>query len=1113
MYQIIFITLFIPFLLFANEKVTLQLKWFHQFQFAGYYAAKEKGFYSDVGIDVEIKERDLKYNNIEQVISGKAQYGVGDSVLMLYKAKNEPVVIVSPIFQHSPNTLISLKENNITSLYDLKDKRILFYPNDTDGLAILSILKKFNISNVKLIRNRTKDDYFKLINNEVDLMVGYLSNEPFYFKERGINIINPAHYGFDLYGDMLFTNESEVLNHPQRVKKFKEATLKGWEYALNNKDEIINLIFNKYSKRKSIEHLKYEADAIEYVISRNTIPLGSFDKGRIQYIADLYKEQKLLKNVPNIKKFIFEDYLFEINANLTNDEKDYLLNKEVLKVANLKSFYPYNYNINGNAQGYIIDYINLLSKSLNIKVEYVLKPWNELLSMIRNNEIDIIPNIAVNEERSKYIDYTNFSPILYQTALGIPSNSKVKSLKDLSGKKASIMKSSFLEKIIKELYPSIELHTTNTVEEAVKLLSEQKVDAVLGELSILEYNTKFKWLNKIKIINISIEDDVISTTPLYMGVKKDNLLLKSILEKTNSSLSNSTKLELKRKWLEKTHINSLDFTKDDYKYLSNKKSINYCINQNRIPLENFSENKHLGISSDFIRIIEDKTDLNFNLISTGSSFINNESCELVSLVVKKKDIEKSRTNEFLSFPLAVATTFNESYIASFKKLYGKKIGYVKNSVDIGYLKQKYPNVFFKEVVSIKKGLELVIDNKLYGVLGALPELGYNIQKNYQSDIKVSGNLDEKVEYAFNVNKDNFQLISIINKVLDSITQEEKDLIFNKWINIKYEKDIDIKKLLLIFLVFSIIVLIITYKNRQIKDINKEMKRYIKIVDEHILTSTTDLDGNITYASKAFCDITGYKREELIGKNHNIIRHKDMPNSLYKNLWETIKIGKKWSGEIKNKKKDGSFYWVDVNVEPMYNSKNEIYGYMSVRHDITDKKKVEEISITDELTGLYNRRYFNQVLHQELSRAKRDCHPFALIIFDVDFFKQYNDNYGHQRGDVVLKEIGKALKSICKRTSDFPFRIGGEEFAVIFSPHFKENAVEFANIINKRIEELKIEHDYSNVSNFVTISVGLYFNIGEEIESEEDVYNFTDQALYNAKERGRNQVVIYDKTYN
>ena len=293
----LFIIFFLSIHSYANEKVTLQLKWFHQFQFAGYYAAKEKGFYADLGLDVEIKQRDLKYNNIEQVIIGEAEYGVADSVLMLYKAKNLPVIVVAPIFQHSPGVLLSLKSSELKSPYELDGKDVLFYPNDTDGFALLAMLNKLN-KKPNLIRKREKNDYTKLISGEVDAIPAYLSNEPFYFKQKGIdiNVINPSSYGFDLYGDMLFTNVNEGLNHPERVQKFKEASLKGWEYALNNKEEIIKLIHEKYNKEKSIEHLRYEAEAISKLISKELTPLGTIDNGRIQYIFNLYKEYGLIKN-------------------------------------------------------------------------------------------------------------------------------------------------------------------------------------------------------------------------------------------------------------------------------------------------------------------------------------------------------------------------------------------------------------------------------------------------------------------------------------------------------------------------------------------------------------------------------------------------------------------------------------------------------------------------------------------------------------------------------------------------------------------------------------------------------------------------------------------------
>ncbi|GAB1467283.1 hypothetical protein MASR2M54_27830 [Aliarcobacter cryaerophilus] len=114
----------------------------------------------------------------------------------------------------------------------------------------------------------------RLIKNEVDVIPAYIANEPFLFKEKGydVNIINPTNYGFDMYGDMLFTNEDEAKNNPDRVEKFKEATLKGWKYALENKEEIIQLINEKYTQEKTIEHLRYEANAIDSLINKNLTP-------------------------------------------------------------------------------------------------------------------------------------------------------------------------------------------------------------------------------------------------------------------------------------------------------------------------------------------------------------------------------------------------------------------------------------------------------------------------------------------------------------------------------------------------------------------------------------------------------------------------------------------------------------------------------------------------------------------------------------------------------------------------------------------------------------------------------------------------------------------------
>ena len=497
----------------ANEKIVLQLKWFHQFQFAGYYAAKEKGFYDEVGLNVEIRQRDLKYNNIDEVINGNAQYGVADSILILYRLKQQPVVIVSPIFQHSPSVFISLKKSNISSVYELNNKDILFYPNDTDGFSLLAMIKKFDLD-VNLVRERYKDDYMRLINNEVDVMPAYIANEPFLFKEKGydVNIINPTNYGFDMYGDMLFTNEDEAKNNPIRVEKFKEATLKGWKYALENKEEIIQLINEKYSKEKSIEHLRYEANAIDSLINKDVTPLGYLDQGRIRYISEMYEYYGLTESKIDLNDFLFDEISKkDKKLSLSDEEIKYLKDNPILKVHNFDSLPPYNFTLNNYPKGFVIDYIQLVGKVLGVKIEFIQnKSLKESFDMLENNQLDILPNIAISDERKKTIDFTNYSLVNFQISLGVNKQSDIKSLSDLKNKKVSVVENFFLEDILKKEYPSIILYKTKNTEEAIEAVASNKADAVIHNLSTIEYLINKNWLSNLK--TIVLKDDNIDYT-------------------------------------------------------------------------------------------------------------------------------------------------------------------------------------------------------------------------------------------------------------------------------------------------------------------------------------------------------------------------------------------------------------------------------------------------------------------------------------------------------------------------------------------------------------------------------------------------------------------------
>jgi diguanylate cyclase (GGDEF)-like protein/PAS domain S-box-containing protein len=285
---------------------------------------------------------------------------------------------------------------------------------------------------------------------------------------------------------------------------------------------------------------------------------------------------------------------------------------------------------------------------------------------------------------------------------------------------------------------------------------------------------------------------------------------------------------------------------------------------------------------------------------------------------------------------------------------------------------------------------------------------------------------------------------------------------------------------------------------------KEIDRYADTVDQYVITSQTDENGIIRSVSQAFCDISGYSHEELIGNKHNIVRHPDMPASIYDDLWQTISSGKVWRGEVKNAKKDGGYYWVDVNIDPQFDQEGQIVGYTAVRQDITDKKHVEELSVTDPMTGLYNRRHFGQQFDILATKAFEDNKLLVFQIFDVDKFKQYNDNYGHQAGDDVLIGIGQTMKTTAKKHDALAYRLGGEEFALLYQADNVDNAIQCAEDMRQAVEALGIIHEYNAAAKVVTASFGLF--ISKNSANIETSYQKGDEALYEAKEGGRNRIV-------
>lgn len=280
--------------------------------------------------------------------------------------------------------------------------------------------------------------------------------------------------------------------------------------------------------------------------------------------------------------------------------------------------------------------------------------------------------------------------------------------------------------------------------------------------------------------------------------------------------------------------------------------------------------------------------------------------------------------------------------------------------------------------------------------------------------------------------------------------------------------------------------------------NRMLSEYTEIVDKNVIVSRTDLNGKILYVSDAFCRAAEMTREELIGRTHNVISHPDMDKEVYKELWETITWGNVWKGEIKNRSGKGSDYWISATISPTYSKSGRINGYTAVCTDITVKKQMEKLSVTDPLTGLFNRLRLDSVFKKEIERCERYGCPLSVILIDVDGFKSINDSHGHQTGDIVLCEAAEVLRNNIRKT-DTIGRWGGEEFLIICPETDMDGAFRLA----EKLRSAVASHNFL-VAGHVTCSIGV--TAYEENATESIMMKSADLALYQAKHEGRNKVV-------
>ncbi|MGV7208251.1 EAL domain-containing protein [Oxalobacteraceae bacterium A2-2] len=295
----------------AQDKVVLQLKHSHQFQFAGYYAAQEKGYYREAGLDVRIVEGKDGQAPEREVLAGRAQFGVGSSSLLLARMRGRPLVVLGVVFQHTPYALAMRQDGPEPDIRRIVGKRVMLdslVEEASEADELLAYLQKEGIGAADIQRVEHSFNPDDLISGKVDAQAIYTTNEPDFYDRAGFpyDVYSPRAAGIDFYGDNLFTSEGELAAHPERVKAFRAASMRGWQYAMGHQEEIADLILNKYSRRHDRQHLLYEARAMVPLVQPVLVEIGYMNPDRWRHIADVYAGLGLMPHGADFSGFLYK---------------------------------------------------------------------------------------------------------------------------------------------------------------------------------------------------------------------------------------------------------------------------------------------------------------------------------------------------------------------------------------------------------------------------------------------------------------------------------------------------------------------------------------------------------------------------------------------------------------------------------------------------------------------------------------------------------------------------------------------------------------------------------------------------------------------------------------
>jgi len=656
---------------------------------------------------------------------------------------------------------------------------------------------------------------------------------------------------------------------------------------------------------------------------------------------------------------------------LTPQEKDFLAKNQPLKFHNELNWPPYNFNENGKAKGFSIDFMNLATKKLGVEIEYISGPnWNQFMEMLKNDEIDAIINISKNSDRSKYFDFTSVFHTAANAIYVKNGNEHIDSLKKLEGKTIIMPKGFFASQLLKEYYPKINQILVKDSLEALRALSLGKADATIGKKNVLDYIISTKNISGVVASNYVDDNRLVSL--IRVATSKNKPLLNSILEKAQKSISDEEILNLKRKWFGANEVKQAKrnfLTDEEKEYLKSKNIINMCNIVDLKPIEFKEDNKVKGISIDLLKIIEDKIDIKFQTINTISweqtkEYLKEGICDIIPSITDTEELVEfaNITKPILNYKLAIITQKGKPVVQNLEEVIDKTMAKKKSSDLIKLLKSSYPDIKILQTKSDYETLEAVNSNRVYFAIEPLPIASYYMSKYALNNIFISRYTNMSYTASIAVNYKDNKLLNILNKALDEINENEQLKIFNKWTNVSINEPFNYAAIWKIVIIALIILAIVTYRqtilnkhNQKLKSANNEIeKKTIELAKqkelfEKLYSKSSDgvlliKDSRIIDCNEASLKILKYEKDEIIEKLLCDISPKIQADNLTSKVKAKIQINEALKNGVCNFEwifinKQNQEFWVEI-VLTAIEIDNEPVIHTVIR-DIDNRKKMEK----------------------------------------------------------------------------------------------------------------------------------------------------------------------------